>query len=121
MPLARGVFTISSSHSSDNGGFSFDSDMSLPARDPRCDIYLYAKRDVVGLSSPNRLSAGLRKTAFTKKNEKNVETIQIKSGDRLTVKTMYGHAEIAIKYIRRVDLDATAAIEYIFYPANYAK
>ncbi len=121
VPLARGVFTISSNHSSENGGFSFDNNISVPARDPRCDIYLYAKRDVAGLSSPDRLSAGLRKTAFTKKNEKNVETIKIKTGDRLTVITRYGRAEIAIKNIKHVGLDATAALEYIFYPANYAE
>lgn len=121
VPLARGKFTISSNHSSENGGFSFDRDISVPARDPRCDIYLYAKRDVVGLSSPGRLSAGLRKTAFTKQNEKDVETIMIKKGDSLTVKTRYGRAEIAIKNIDRAGLEAAAVIEYIFYPAGYDK
>lgn len=121
VPLARGEFTISSNHSSENGGFSFDRDSSLPARDPRCDIYLYAKRDVVGLSSPGRLSAGLRKTTFTKQNEKNVETVKIKPGDRLIVKTRNGKAEIAIKSIDRVGLEATAIVGYKFYPVGYDK
>jgi len=53
VPLAKGEFLISSNHSSENGGFCFDRNISVPARDPRCDIYLYAKRDAVGLSSPS--------------------------------------------------------------------
>ncbi len=121
VPQPRGEFMISSNHSSKNGGFSFDEDISVPARDPRCDIYLYAKRDVVGLSTPGRLSAGLRKTAFTKRNEKNVETVKIKAGDRLTVETRYGRAEISVKSIDHIDLEASAVIEYIFYPAGYDK
>jgi hypothetical protein len=121
VPLANGRFQINSDHSSDRGGFSFDKNISLPARDPRCDIYLYAKKDAVGLSSPSRLSAGLRKTAFSNSKEKKVETIKIKSGDRLTIDTRNGRAEITIERIRHEGSSATADIHYIFYPDNYSK
>jgi hypothetical protein len=121
IPLAKGEFQISSDHSSDNGGFSFDKNISLPARDPRCDIYLYAKKDAVGLSSPNRLSGGLRKTAFSNSKEKSVETIRIKNGDKLTVETRYGRAEITVRKIRHRGTSATADIQYVFYPDTYAK
>lgn len=121
VPLANGEFQISSDHSSDRGGFSFDKNISLPARDPRCDVYLYAKKDVVGLSSPSRLSAGLRKTAFSGSAEKNVETIKIKSGDKLTVKTKYGRADITVKKLQHEGASATADIGYVFYPDNYGK
>jgi hypothetical protein len=121
VPLANGQFQISSDHSSDKGGFSFDKNISLPARDPRCDIYLYAKKDVAGLSSPHRLSGGLRKTAFSNSKEKGVETIRIKGGDKLTVKTGNGRAEITVVKIRHRGSSATADIRYIFYPLNYGK
>lgn len=121
VPLANGDFQISSDHLSEIGGFSFDKNISLPARDPRCDIYLYAKEDAVGLSSPGRLSAGLRKTAFSNSTEKNVETIKIKNGDKLTAKTRFGRAEISVKRLKHRGASAVADIGYIFYPDNYGK
>ena len=119
VPLSKGVFTISSNHSSDNGGFNFEDGISTPARDPRCDVYLYAKRDVVGLSSPGRLSAGLRKTAFAGTDNEFEETIVIKPDDRLAVKTNRGTARIKIVKINHVGTEAEAVIEYAFYPDGY--
>ena len=116
VPLAKGEFLIADNHLSDYGGFSFDENISVPARDPRCDLYLYAKKDVVGLSSPSRLSAGLRKTGFTARNGKDSETLKIKTGDKLSVKTVNGRAEITIKKIGHVGTEVAADIEYIFYP-----
>jgi len=118
-PLARGEFTISSNHSSKNGGFNFEKGISTPARDLRCDIYLYAKRDEVGLSSPNRLSAGLRKTAFVGSDDRYFETVKIKRGDRLIVKTSGGRARIRIEKISRKGLEAEAVIDYEFFPHGY--
>jgi hypothetical protein len=118
-PLARGEFIISSNHSSQNGGFNFEKGVSTPARDLRCDVYLYAKRDEVGLSSPSRLSAGLRKTAFAGSDENYSETVKIKQGDRLVVKTSGGRARIRIEKISRKGLEAEAVIEYEFFPHGY--
>lgn len=121
-PLARGTFVISSNHSSDNGGFGFDSELSMPARNPRCDIYLYAKGDEVGLSSPSRLGAGLRRTYFNIPgiiNIREMDSIRIKKGDRINATGKYGTAELLIRKIGRHNLTATATIDYVFYPPDY--
>jgi hypothetical protein len=117
-PLARGEFVVSSFHSRDDGGFSFDDEISVPARDPRCDIYLYSKGNDVGLSSPHRLGAGLRKTGFIRYADKSgevLETIKIDRGDRLTVITRNGRADLTVRKIDRGAEPVTAFVEYVFY------
>ena len=118
-PLSRGYFTITSNHSSESGGFNFEDGIPTPARDPRCDIYLYARRDAVGISSPSRLSAGLRKTGFSETDENYDETIVIKKGDRLYIKTPRGRAQVRIVSIKQQGAEAEAVIEYEFYPSGY--
>ncbi len=120
-PLARGEFIISDNHSAPNGGFSFDHEISVPARDRPCDLYLYSRDDVVGLSSPSRLGAGLRKTAFAKSGDpgNTDETIRIREGGRIVVKAKHGHAVLTVGRINRLDSEVTATIEYIFYPPHY--
>jgi hypothetical protein len=121
-PMARGEFVISSFHTRDDGGFNFDREISVPARDPRCDIYLYSKGDDVGLSSPHRLGAGLRKTGFVRYADKSgevLETIKIDRGDRLTVLTRNGRADLTVKRIDRRAEPVTAVMEYVFYPDDY--
>lgn len=117
--LSKGKFTISSNHSSDNGGFNFENGVSTPARDPRCDIYLYAKKDVVGISSPSRLSAGLRETGFAGRDDNYLETMTIKKGDRLKIRTTKGLARVTIDRINRKGTEAEAVIDYVFYPRGY--
>ena len=120
-PMAKGQFLISSSHSGQNGGFNFDDEISVPARDRRCDIYLYSKADVVGLSSPDRLGAGLRKTGFIRYADKSgeiLETIKIDRGDRLTVLTRNGRADLTVKRIDRDAEPVTVLIQYVFYPGG---
>jgi hypothetical protein len=121
VPLSRGKFSISSDHSSESGGFNFENGMSTPARDPRCDLYLYSKKDVVGLSSPSRLSAGLRETGFAGHDANYLETVVVKQGDRLNVKTIKGRARIRIEKISRAGLEAEAIIGYEFFPDGYAE
>jgi len=120
VPISRGTFLISSDHSADNGGFAFDSGLSVSARDVRCDIYLYAKEDEIGLSSPSRLAAGLRQTWFGKPGIvyfKEMDTIRIQQGDRITTSNKYGSSELFIKEINRSGSLVEATIEYVFYPA----
>ncbi len=119
--LAGGTFVISSSHSAENGGFEFDTSRSCPARDSLCDIYLYAKNEDVGLSSPNRLGAGLRQTWFGKPGIvylKEMDTIKIQRGDRITSSSMRGRAELTILKIERRGGEAEATIEYVYYPSE---
>lgn len=122
-PLAKGQFVISDNHSADNGGFSFDHEMTVPARDRRCDLYLYSKGDIVGLSSPSRLGAGLRKTAFAESGNRGGtdETIRIKQGSEIVVNAKHGLAVLTIGRINRLDSDVTATVEYIFYPRHYRR
>ncbi len=117
MPLAKGEFKLSSIHEAENGGFCFDTENSVPARDPQCDIYLYAANGRIGISSPHRLGAGLRKTGFqpADSKEKYDETIVIILGDRVNIKTKFGHASLKIEYIRKQGDDVLATISYIFY------
>lgn len=120
-PMAKGVFVISSDHSTENGGFGFDSETSMPARDLRCDIYLYVKGDEFGLSSPSRLGAGLHRTNFIKTGQLgglNHDTIKIKKGDRVTASGKGGMAMLEIIRIVSVGSKAEATIRYEFYPAG---
>jgi len=120
-PLARGVFVISSNHSAEIGGFNFESESSMPARDLRCDIYLYAKGDTIGLSSPGRLGAGLRKTYFSRPgiiNIREMDSIRISENERITATGKFGRAELTVRKINLQGADeAEATLEYIFYPA----
>ena len=121
-PLARGEIIISDNHLADNGGFSFDHEISVPARDRRCDIYLYSRDNVVGLSSPNRLGAGLRKTNFIETGNlggANHDTIKIKIGDRITASGKRGLAMLTIEKIVRRDSHTEAIINYVFYPTGF--
>ncbi len=61
-PLAQGSFIISSNHEASDGGFNFEDESSAPGRGPRSDIYLYDNGAKVGLSSPSRLGAGMRRS-----------------------------------------------------------
>lgn len=118
-PMARGQFVISSFHSREDGGFNFEREISVPARDPRCDVYLYSKGADVGLSSPHRLGAGLRKTGFIRYADKSgevLETVKFDRGDRLTVVTRKGKADLTIKRIDREKEPVTTLIEYVFHP-----
>jgi hypothetical protein len=117
-PKAVGTFVISRNHSAQNGGFSFDHGMTLPARDPRSDLYFYATQSKMGLSSPNRLEAGLRQTKFSgKASEKHkTSSIPIKKGDEITVETIYGKAEISIDSILGEFPDISAKIRYEYCP-----
>jgi len=119
-PLAHGEFIISANHEAPNGGFNFESETSAPGRDPRSDIYLYAKEDKIGLSSPYRLGAGFRKSKFSILDNpaSGDDTIRILKGDKLTIKTRYGRAEITIDDIFGKYPDVTAKVRYIFYPDN---
>jgi hypothetical protein len=122
-PLSNGTFVISSNHSASNGGFEFDSGLSTPARDRRCDIYLYAKGEEVGISSPGRLGAGLRNTYFRKPgiiNVREMDTIKIKPGDEIIADCRLGRAEMTIKKIARVGSEVEATIRYVFYPEGFA-
>jgi len=123
-PLSRGTFTISSNHSADNGGFDLESGISVSARNLRCDIYLYAKDDEVGLSSPSRLGTGLRKTWFGRPGRvyvKEMDSILIKKGEKITTSSKSGDAELTILKIERDGSAATATIEYVFYPQGYVR
>lgn len=119
-PLARGEFTISIDHNAPTGGFNFENEKSVPARDPRCDIYLYATESKIGLSSPDRLGAGLRKTRFQEPslNGNQLETVKISRGDWLMVETKTGQAKIQIENIQGNYPDISARISYIYYPGN---
>jgi hypothetical protein len=121
IPLAKGEFIISDNHSADNGGFSFDHEISIPARDRRCDLYLYSRDNVVGLSSPSRLGAGLRKTIFAASSDPGNadETIRIREGSKITVNAKLGLATLTVKKIDRLDSEVTATIAYAFYPPHY--
>jgi len=121
VPLSKGVFTIASNHTSLDGGFNFESGIPVPVRDPRSDIYIYAKKNAVGMSSPNRLSAGLRNTEFTMGKNKKLKTVKIRSGDRLSIRTELGAADVRINGINHKGSDAAVTIEYVFYPDGFDK
>ncbi|MEE9554238.1 MAG: hypothetical protein V3W18_08075 [candidate division Zixibacteria bacterium] len=121
VPMAGGVFVISSNHSADNGGFEFDTGRYSPSRDKHCDLYFWTKGDQYGLSSPSRLGAGLRKTYFSKPgiiNVREMETIKIKKGDKIIAESKRGRAEMTILRIGRRGSEAEATIEYIYYPKD---
>ena len=117
-PLAKGSIQLSTNHMIDAGGFCFEQEISVPSRDTRCDIYLYSKGDVFGLSSPSRLSGGLRKSKFTLKRTGTTDaaTVKIKKNDLVVVKTKYGRAELRIKNLFNDGLSPYAKIDYVFYP-----
>lgn len=116
-PLARGVFVVSVNHEAVDGGFNFETETQVPGRDPRSDIYLYATKEKIGLSSPYRLGAGMRKTKFGgSSNSAPVETLQITRGQSIEVITKTGVAEIKIEDISGDYPAISARISYIFHP-----
>ena len=117
-PLARGEFILSSNQLADDGGFNFENQQQVPGRDPRSDVYLYATETKVGLSAPSRLGMGLRKTSFRKSGNESFETIQIKSGDKLLLKTKSGEVDIDVLSLNGRYPDITVRIGYIFYPGS---
>ena len=120
-PLGKGEFTLSANHLSSAGGFNFENGMAVPARDPRNDIYLYATETRIGLSSPNRLAAGLRRTRISLVGDglSDGETVVIHKGMRLKLRTKFGRAEISIEEIIGRYPDISARISYIYYPGNH--
>jgi hypothetical protein len=121
IPLAKGEFIISDNHSADNGGFSFDHEIPVPARDRRCDLYLYSRDGVVGLSSPSRLGGGLRKTLFAPSSDpvNTDETIRIREGIKIAINAKHGLAKLTVRRINRLDSEVTAIVEYVFFPPHY--
>lgn len=119
-PLAQGEFIISADHEAPDGGFDFVNSRSVPGRDPRSDIYLYATSDRIGLSSPSRLGAGLRRTWFQEPlfGKPEAETIRIGAGDRFMVKLKTGSARIRIESILGQYPDVSAKISYVYYPVS---
>jgi hypothetical protein len=119
-PYARGEFVISSDHDNVRGGFCFEIEQSVPARDPRSDLYLYASEDRIGLSSPYRLGAGLRKSVFSDGDAApgKDDTIRISQGSLVTVNTRSGRAELKIVSISGQPPDISARISYVFNPKN---
>ncbi len=116
-PLASGEFIISSNHDAPNGGFNFENEESVPGRDPRSDIYLYANEKRTGLSSPSRLGAGLRKTEFIGSQENAaVETIVMGAGQRLEIRTKSGTAHIRVEELIGKYPAISARISYTFHP-----
>jgi hypothetical protein len=117
-PLARGEFAISTNHLGDNGGFNFETETQVPGKDRRSDLYLYSNGNKTGLSSPSRLSAGLRKTTFSANRGDNLETIAIKTGDKIMLKTKYGDVDLTIVSLDGNYPDISAKIRYTFYPGS---
>jgi hypothetical protein len=119
-PLAQGEFTISINHETPDGGFNFENEKSVPGRDPRSDIYLYATENKTGLSSPSRLGAGLRQTDFhyagSKPDAPGAETVPIKVRDTFELTLKSGQARINILEISGRYPDVSARIGYIYYP-----
>ncbi len=116
-PLASGEFIISCNHDATDGGFNFENEVSVPGRDPRSDIYLYATEERTGLSSPSRLGAGLRKTAFMgMRGPVEVETIAIVGGQNLQIKTKDGTARIRVEELIGKYPTISARISYTFRP-----
>lgn len=118
MPLARGSFTISDNHSAGDGGYSFDNEKSVSAYDPSCDIYLYSNGAKVGLSSPNRLTPGMRKSNFSSglAGSRVDDTIIISQGDTLVVNIKYGWARLKIDNIYNQAEETLARISYTYIP-----
>ncbi len=123
MPLARGEFVISSNQASSDGGFNFEQSVRLPGRDPKNDLYLYSTETKIGLSSPNRLVPGLRKTRFGPSGNGSVseETIRISKGESFSVKTRTGRAEIRIVEIMGKYPEISARISFTYYPDGAEK
>jgi hypothetical protein len=117
-PLARGEFAISTNHLGDNGGFNFETETQVPGKDRRSDLYLYSNGNKTGLSSPSRLSAGLRKTTFSANGQENLETIAIKAGDKIILKTKYGDVDLTVVSLNGSYPEISAKIRYIFYPGS---
>jgi len=119
-PLVHGEFILSTNYLVSDGGFNFESGISVPGRDPRNDLYLYATEEKIGLSSPYRLGGGFRKSKFSAlgNSSSSDETIRISRGDKLAIKTRYGRAEIMIEDIFGKYPGVTVKMRYIFYPDN---
>ena len=120
MTSSRGEFIITSEHSDKNGGFSFDEEKSVTAYDPSCDIYLYATESKAGLSSPNHLTPGMRKSHFTiypgNLLDPDFDTMIINSGDSLAVQTKNGKAYLRIKNIDGQYPNISCRIAYNYVP-----
>ena len=117
-PLAKGEFTLSSNHLANDGGFNLETESQVPAIDPRSDLYLYSTENKMGLSSPSRLRGGLRRSEFSLGNSEKLETVTIKTGDRISLYTTRGTADLTVLSISGKYPETTAKIGYIFYPAN---
>ncbi len=116
-PVARGIFIISSNQDASNGGFNFESEIQVPGRGPKSDIYLYTTEKRIGLSAPYRLGGGFRKTRFTSSTTSTpVETISIRKGQSIEVRTKMGRADIKIEDIMGRYPDVSAKISYVFHP-----
>ncbi len=117
-PLAEGEFVIGANHEASDGGFNFEEGVSVPGRDPRSDLYLFATRDRVGISSPSRLGAGLRKTTLLPRGEKapSLESIQIVVGSVIDLRTRKGSGVITVEEMIGAFPDIKARIGYEFRP-----
>ena len=125
-PLAQGTFVISPNHLAPDGGFNFEDEKSTNAYDSICDVYLYATGSKVGLSSPNRLTPGMRKSLFAKgKYEQEIQnnainfkddTIVISNGDIIVIRIKKGHAELKIENIDDHYPNISVRISYIYNP-----
>ena len=116
--IGEGEFVIGNDHQAENGGFNFERGISIPGADPQSDIYLYATRDKVGLSSPSRLGAGLRKTEFLAGGASiaPLETVAIARGDIFTLRAHRGLATIKVEEIQGSYPRIKARISYRFRP-----
>jgi hypothetical protein len=116
-PVASGIFIISANQDASNGGFNFESETQVPGRGPKSDIYLYTTEKRIGLSAPYRLGGGFRKTKFTSSTTSTpVETISIRKGQSIEVRTKTGQADIRIEDIMGRYPDVTVKISYVFHP-----
>ena len=114
-PALKGEFTISTDHLGENGGYCFEKMKSTAARDPENDIYLYATADRIGLSSPHRLGAGLRRTFFNSPiiSTAAMETVPIRRGDSIWIQTKAGIWDLEIVKIENNDGRVQATIRFI--------
>jgi len=113
-----GEFIISANQLTAEGGYNFEDGISVPGRDPRSDIYLYATPDRIGLSSPHRLGAGLRRTKFRSdgENASASETIVISKGKIIQLESRRGLAQLRIVEIIGAYPDIAVRIKYSFVP-----
>jgi hypothetical protein len=120
IPFASGLFILIDDHSSRNGGFNLDEGMNVSAYDTLCDLYLYSTKTKTGLSSPNRLTPGMRRTKFAREQSDNFidETIIISERQKITVKTKNGIGQLFIQQIKGGYPNISVWGSYSFYPYN---